>query len=229
MKIKPQIDALFSKYLEKDVPFNDLLSRGSAVPLTQRGKVILFVGINPSYGDGESHDYEISEAVTDYPRYFGVFQQLAEQTGYGSDWSYMDLFYHRETVQNEINRLLATEMGLRFLCEQLVVTQTMLEWANPKLIVVCNARAADFFGINTTESSNVWMGYRFKFEEALGLYSICGLHEKRVNPELTATALKGVPVCFTSTLKYMDRFSRERLAWQLKNALEKSLSGKSHS
>lgn len=224
MNIKQKVDELFSKYLAEqslDSKFKEVLDRGSAVPLTQQDKTMLFVGINPSYNGGESHDYDVQKAVIGYAPYFRAFQTLAEQTGFATDWTYMDLFYYRETVQNEINGLLASSIGLRFLCDQLILSQTILEWARPKMIVVCNARSADFFGVNITpDGSNIWMGYRFEFDEECGLHRIQGLHDGRVNPDLKTTALEGVPVCFTSTLKYMDRFSRERLAWQLKLALQ---------
>jgi hypothetical protein len=82
-------------------------------------------------------------------------------------------------------------------------------WAKPELIVVCNARAADFFGVNRTEQgTNVWMGYDIRFDETCGLHRIRGLHPERINKELTHTQLENVPVCFTSTLKYMDKFSK---------------------
>jgi hypothetical protein len=220
MNIKPEFDALFAKYLEIDTPFRPLLERGTAVAITEREKNILFVGINPSYKDGESHEYEVHDAVKGYPPYFRVFHTLANDAKYGDSWTYMDLFYHRETNQNEVNELLNSDIGLKFLCEQLILSQGVLEYAKPKLIVVCNARASDFFGVNKSEQgTNVWMGYEFEFDETCGLHRISGLQPERINKELTHTRLENVPVCFTSTLKYMDKFSRNRLAWQLRLAL----------
>lgn len=204
-----------------DPPFRELLKRGTAVPITKSDKNILFVGINPSYQGGVSHEYDVHDAVKGYPAYFRVFHTLAEQANCGESWTYMDLFYHRETNQNEVNGLLTSEIGVKFLCDQLILNQGVLEYAKPKLIVVCNARAADFFGVNRTEQgTNVWLGYDIRFDETCGLHRIFGLLPERINKELTDTLLENVPVCFTSTLKYMDKFSRDRLAWQLRLALK---------
>jgi hypothetical protein len=227
MNIKPEVEILFSQYIERDAidqSFKDFLLRGSEVPKTEKGKKILFVGINPSDDGKQSNPerYIISNAVRDYPRYFGVFQTLSEKIGIAAeDWTYIDLFFHRKTDQLDIDRVLVKKHGVDFLCDQLRLSQLVLEWARPELIVVCNARAADFFGVNTTDKgSNVWMGYEFKFDESCGLHRINGLHSERINKELTVTQLKNIPVCFTSTLKYMDRFSKDRLAWQLRFALD---------
>lgn len=228
MNIKPDIEALFDQYLERDSidqPFKDLLLRRSEVPQTGQGKKLLFVGINPSDNGLKSNPtpYCILDAVRDYPKYFAVFQNIAKTAGFTiDDWTYMDLFYHRKTNQRDIDELLNKKPdGIDFLCDQLKITQKALEWAKPELIVVCNARAADFLGVNITkQGDNVWMGYKFEFDETCGLHRIRGLHPERINKELTHTQLENVPVCFTSTLKYMDRFSKDRLAWQLRFALK---------
>ncbi len=162
----------------------------------------------------------VHDAVKGYAPYFRVFHTLAEAAKCGDSWTYMDLFYHRETDRNEVNGLLSSEIGVNFLCDQLILSQGVLEYAKPKLIVVCNARAADFFGVNRTEQgNNTWMGYDFVFDESCGLHRIRGLHPERINKEMTHTQLENVAVCFTSTLKYMDKFSKDRLAWQLRFAL----------
>jgi hypothetical protein len=227
MNIKLEVEALFDHYLGQDAlhqPIRDVLLRRSEVPETLQGKRMLFFGINPSdngLNPSKEGPYRLSDAVDHYPKYFLPFESLATKAGCKGDWTYMDLFYHRRTDQRDIDVLLRdTAHGIPFLANQLVLTQKVLEWARPKIIVVCNARAADFFGVNTTpDSSNIWMGYKFEFDPSYGLHRIQGLHDGRINPDLKTTSLEGVPVCFTSTLKYMDRFSKERLAWQLKRAL----------
>lgn len=226
MNIKQNVDQLFSKYLAEqslDSEIRDLLDLENEIPATSKQSDILFFGINPSYNGEKANKiaYPIEGAVNAYRRYFGPFADLVAEAGSEITWTYMDLFYYRQTKQIGLESLLKKNDGLRFLCDQLILTQQILEWAQPKVIAVCNARAADFFGVNSTgPEDNVWMGYDFKFDQKIGLHRISGLLDGRVNPDLKTTTLIGTPVCFTPTLTYMGQLSKKRLAWHLGFALK---------
>src|SRR5690554_5663160 len=72
---------------------------------------ILFVGMNPSYTSGskpESFTFNPQQAVSDYPRFYKPFQDLAVESQNGTNWTYMDTFFFRETTQNKLWPLLAT-------------------------------------------------------------------------------------------------------------------------
>jgi hypothetical protein len=186
-------------------------------------KKILFTGINPSYND-KPHDpepYDVHEAaVKGYKRYYGKFQDIANHCGFNNDWTYLDLFYFRATNQRDLNLFLKDEIGLQFLCEQLLLTQEVLEEIKPKLILVFNKRSHDFWGKNATSLSNIWMGYDFKpvqingFENNGDLKVINGLvdSEGRISKNnITKTNLEGTLVYFLNFFQYAKAEYKEEI------------------
>ncbi len=105
------------------------------------------------------------------------------------------------------------KVGLDFIWKQIEISREIIEKAKPKIIVVNNTLARDFFGINKSEdrTQSVWMGYDFKFDYEIGTHRIIG------NKELK-TDLTGTPVIFTSMLtgqRALDNGSFERLTWHI--------------
>lgn len=193
---------------------NEILERGFCYSEFQKKK-LLFIGINPSYlsdAQRESHHYCIEDALKGYPKYFAKFKELAKNTKYENDWTYIDLFFFRETDQNKIKYFL--EHNIDFIIEQLNITNQIINDVNPELIVVCNSGASNFFGINKKEENNIWMGYDFVFDEEFCVEIVTGLNNKSVirDRNLTQNTI-GKPVLFSSILTYLDVHSKKRLNW----------------
>jgi hypothetical protein len=219
---KTTLDSIFDRYLKLNTGFENLLNRGFAFPETER-KDVLFIGINPSYtkeAEPSRFEYNVEKAILEYPEYYNAFQLLADGIERKDGWTYTDLFYFRETTQKQIDWLVKQPFGAEFMWDQLVLTESIIEAVGPKIIVVCNAHARNYLGINVTHNGkNSWLGFEFEFDEVLGLHRIVGYNDQRKGDVGFDTPLRGTLVCFTSTLKYMDRYSRKRLQWQVKRAL----------
>ena len=75
----------------------------------------------------------------------------------------------------------------------------------PKFILVFNKQAANFWGINKKENStNVWLGYKFKKTNNKNIFRICGFEasEERVNKKLEATNLENTLIYFSKFISY---------------------------
>ena len=186
---------------------------------------LLFLGMNPSY----TEKYEKAQYFEDsYTRntdriYFKVFslihQQLLDSLGVEKlgNWTHIDLFVFRETNQKLIDKIMKSREGAVFLLKQLEVAKNRLIHIAPKVVVVSNAKAAEFTGKNRFEDKNgkehgVWMGLEFKFDEEFGSHRVTNI------PELAHTHF-----FFSSMLsgqRALDLGSRERLVWQVKRVLE---------
>ncbi|MCG8203234.1 hypothetical protein G1L01_11450 [Tenacibaculum finnmarkense] len=207
---------------------SEIIERGFVCSKIKKEKV-LFVGINPSFTSDakvESYQYDIDNAVKEYPRHYAKFTKLIENTDYQNNWTYVDLFQFRETNQKRIVDLI--KFDPQFLVSQLRLTHKIICEINPEFIIVCNSGASDFFGINKWKKSNgwqnVWFGYDFEFDENLGIDII-----KSKNKESILTSenqLLGTPVLFTSTLTYMSRFDKRRLNWQINRIVKIRISEK---
>ena len=181
--------------------------------------------MNPSY----TEKYEMAQYFEDsYTRntdriYFKVFslihQQLVDSLGVEKlgNWTYIDLFVFRETNQKLIDKIMKSRGGAVFLLKQLEVAKNRLIHIAPKVVVVSNAKAAEFTGKNRFEDKNgkehgVWMSLEFKFDEEFGSHRVTNI------PELAHTHF-----FFSSMLsgqRALDLGSRERLVWQVKRVLE---------
>lgn len=227
IQLEEKLTDLFipSKYIENPFLFN-IIKRGYVYSITEGQKKVLFVGINPSYIEGAKphKSYKIQDVVTEYPRHYRKFQIIADNCGFGIDWSYIDLFFFRETNQSTIDSILCEPNGVDFLVNQLQITFTQLEALKPDLIIVCNSGARKFFGVdkqpnNENAVSDIWLGYDFVFDEKFGVDVITGLNEKAIHKGVK-TNLVGTPVLFSSTLTYMDSSTKKRLEWQIKTILK---------
>lgn len=222
MTIKEKLDILFNKQ-NVGIVTSEIAARGYMFPETQK-KSVLFFGINPSYTQGAKNEsvygYQIEKAVIEYPRYYSKFSEIAKYAFVESDWSYMDMFFFRETNQKEVFELIQSKDGLSFICEQLKITQSVIEGIKPEIIVVCNSAARRFWGIEAEANQNIWLGYNFTFDETLGTDIITGMNSNSVVGENLATNLNGTPVLFASVLTYMDVSSKKRLGWHIKHILK---------
>ena len=119
MEYSKELKDLFENYKSKgNDEFNNIVDRGYVYCKTEKGKKILFVGINPSWDENQiSYGYSIEDALN-HPHY----KRLNKLTGLidsGIDWSYTDLLYFRETKQKKLATILKTEIGRSFVCDQL--------------------------------------------------------------------------------------------------------------
>lgn len=214
--------------LNKIISYNSIVAKNSEI--INRGFVcskikkaeVLFVGVNPSYiSKSESYQYDIEKAVKEYPRHYSKFPKLIEKTSFQNNWTYIDLFQFRETNQNMMLNFIKNDP--QFLVSQLRLSHKIICEINPKLIIVCNSRASDFFGFNKIKDNNgwqnVWFGYDFKFDENLGIDIIKSINANSILTEEN-NYLYGKPVLFTSTLTYMSKFDKRRLNLQIKRISE---------
>lgn len=220
--IKPEVEKLFSKYHETVI--GEITKRGVVCSQVNRKKV-LFVGMNPSYlndSKPESYSYNVNDAITGYSKHYKKFYDLAVNSGIGQDWTYLDIFYFRETDQNKVFSMQSHSVWIDFLCEQLRLTQDIIEDLCPELIVVCNSGAKIFLGKDVSIDKNgidehIWLGYQFEFNENLGVDLISNINPKSIGK--TVSNIIGVPVIFTPTLTYMEKSTRNRLEWHIRHIL----------
>lgn len=196
---------------------------------------VLFVGINPSLIGEESEEYYSfnPQDYKSYPRYFKPFHDVISMVETKVDkklnWTMMDLLYLRKTTQAAVLKLLEKADGPDYFAKQLCISMDRLEVLNPKLIVVCNTGAASFMGIDAHEDfggvqGDVWMGYKFSFDDDLGVYRIetnMNDSDERINNNFGEKCLIGSYVIFTSSLTFMSRYTKSTLMWQMKKVLEK--------
>ncbi len=151
-----ELSSIF-KYKSNNIQIQEIIERGFVWSKLKKRK-LLFIGINPSFPINaikESYSYHIENAIRDYPSHYKKSTELIDNTTYENDWSYIDLFQFRETNQNKIFDFLKNDP--QFIVAQLRLTYKIIQYINPEIIVVCNSRASDFFGINKFESNKKWM------------------------------------------------------------------------
>lgn len=213
-----KLNSIF-KYKSKINENQEIINRGFVCSKLKKGKV-LFIGINPSFTSKakiESYQYPIENALNDYPSHYKKFTELISNTNFENNWSYIDIFQYRETTQNKIFDFLKNDP--QFIVSQLQLTHKIIQYIDPELLVICNSRASDFFGINKFETKNkfvnVWLGYNFDFEEDTGFYIAKSFHKESII-ENKENNLIGKKFLFTSSLTYKSKFDKERLNWMIK-------------
>ena len=112
-------------------------------------------------------------------------------------------------------QLLTTENGIRFIVDQLNLTQHIIEdIIQPKVIVVKNKESWAYWGKSYEQFGWVWMGYKFEFIQNIEcgeLFKIIGLIDSydRIAPEIKETNLIGSVVLFTQHMnQYTPREKR---------------------
>lgn len=193
-------------------------------PEKLKKNVLLFVGINPSFTNGNTIPddkkaidfYTLDTQSDNQIPYFKKFKEFADYCG--TDWDHLDLLFIRETNQKVIEDLTYVRPdGVDFIGKQLDISFSILKELEPKAIVVANAFASEFFGKMKSKHGvfdKIWQGYSFDFEKdfdtELGTYTI-PLNGKRV------------PIFFSGMLsgqRALDLGSLERLMWGVKRVIE---------
>jgi hypothetical protein len=204
---KGKLDLLFSTNFTDSTPFN----RGYAVPEVLINNAIIFIGLNPSFRNGDSSGsffYKLDRSTTN-DIYFKPFREIAERCNV--DWEHLDVLFIRETSQKIIEQYEGQYAS--FYYEQIMIAKEILELAEPKAIVVCNTVARRYMGKEHKNGAQVWMGYNFGAMQEDGTYRI-------QNPD---SKLQGVPAFFSGMLsgqRALDIGSRERLVWHIKKVLQ---------
>lgn len=146
---------------------------------------------------GENHDY------------FSKMKQLAEHI-FESDnppWLHLDLFYYRKTSQNDLKELI--KQNYNFFAEQINLTRSIINWLEPKVILVSNAFAGESFrGLFADSDEDFFIKY--PFNEDRGTHFLDG----------------DIPVFFSGMLsgqRALDLGSYERLKWHMKAVLEEKI------
>ena len=228
LNIEKDLITIFDKCILSNNPtLLEIIERGFVYPKIESKKV-LFVGINPSSVAGaKPHDhktYKIEDVVKSYPRHYKKFQDIAANCGVSADWTYIDLFFFRETDQKIIDSFMDNAESIDFICKQLQLSFSIIEKLKPNLIIVCNSGGRQFFGIDKvidgSKSSNVWLGYDFHFNNKFGVDVITGIHNDTIINGAKKTNLIGTPILFSSTLTYMDSSTKKRLEWQIRQILK---------
>lgn len=115
------------------------------------------------------------------------------------DWEHVDLFFYRETNQNKCKDLVYPESRLSdFGKAQIEIAKALVEDLSPQIIVVANAMASEIF--------------EQEFDAQ---------YDNRLGHHFTELSSRNVPVFLGSMLtgqRAMDRYSFQRLQWQVARA-----------
>lgn len=188
-------------------------------------ETILFIGLNPSFSEKA---WKCQDAIDDplkfyayggttyclekdlkyekwarenYP-YFEQFRKIAMR--FERKWEHIDLFFVRCTSQKELKAKLSKPSTTPFVEKQLEQSKELIINSEPLVIVVANAEASDRYK------------ELFKKELETSIFDDKGYHYTCLNK-------RNVPTFFTSMLtqqRALDKGSRERLYWQIGQALK---------
>ena len=221
MNITQRLDEIWSQAYIKSLPSE--LQRGYRFCDNKERKSFLITGINPSFRKGSSigsKPFYIDFFDNSHDNYFSPIKKMLfdEEASIDlrNDTAYADLFYFREKNQNFLQKqLLTTENGIRFIVDQLNLTQHIIEdIIQPKVIVVKNKESWAYWGKLFEQFGWVWMGYKFEFIQNIEcgkLFKIIGLidSDDRIAPEIKETNLIGSVVLFTQHMnQYTPREKR---------------------
>jgi hypothetical protein len=212
--IEAELTAIWEEFKRKfhHKHLNEVLERQFAFSIPERSDVLI-TGINPSYHvkDDSLLRYKYSQIKH---RYFTILRKIVpiEINRASASASYIDLFNYRNTEQAILSNFhKETPLGIDFLTKQLILTQKIIEWIAPQLILIMNKGSWQYWG---KDGKHVWMGYELRLlDDSLlfgELHEIIGLkeHPDRITPELKITNLIGTKVYFS---KYLKRVSNINL------------------
>lgn len=199
-----------------------------------REDAILFIGLNPSFNEKwfvtifrglglqgvdplafyhwrNRADFDWAVALkierlgrNQYP-YFNKFKDIAKHAN--SEWEHLDLFFYRETSQEQFKQRVYHKKRLsEFGQHQVELAKTLITQSKPKVIVVANAFASSLF-------QNLFPDVRFDER--------CGYHHTPIEG-------RAIPTFFSSMLtggRAMDVGSYERLRWHVKQAVNSCATG----
>lgn len=173
-------------------------------------KDILITGINPSFDpqDAPNKSFNFSDILFDrvpQSRYWQPIKKMLCDEGIDlrDRAAYLDMFYFREKEQTFLRReILPNPAGIRFLVDQVNLTQHIIEdVVKPKIIVVANKESSAYWGKLANEGI-IWMGYDLRLVkqmEAGELYRVVGLldSDQRIGPEFRETNIKNSLILFS--------------------------------
>jgi hypothetical protein len=143
---------------------------------------------------------------------FGLAKELNKPE---DDWAHIDLFFVRETKQKDITRVLLEKDSntnnkhvlTDFADAQMKLSCRLIEYCDPKVILVCNALASKIFKL---QSHTFGMTIKSDSFERDGYDILCFNNSKREIPVLFSGMLSG---------GHLDIESRRRLRWSMARAL----------
>lgn len=190
---------------------------------------LLFIGMNPSFRKGlkmpESevgvgfYPHNVNPNTKDIP-YFEKIKEVAKYCE--TEWTHLDLFFLRETNQKIIEQL--SHKHINFLNDQLAISFEIIEKANPKLILVCNSFASEFFGKMKKKHQaydKIWRGFDLFFQDDKNSDRKSTFNPKIGTYEIELNGKK-IPIIFSGMLsgqRALDIGSLERLKWQVKTII----------
>jgi len=224
---KDKVLDLWQKF--KDIPVLNENSceyrKSPLLPKMVKKNAILFIGMNPAFSKKRKDEIKeteiefypiISDEIKDIT-YFEKFKDIASYCG-NAEWTHLDLFFLRETNQDLIEEL--SFKNVDFLQAQLDISFEIINKATPKIIVVSNSLASEFFGKKKQKHSffdKIWLGFDLDFEKdfntEIGTYKI-------------QIAGKDTPIIFSGMLsgqRALDLGSLERLKWHIKRISDSQL------
>lgn len=185
------------------------INYGFTLPSQAIEDSLVFLGINPSYNGQPTVQFYDLQKATELP-YFMKFQEISTECGI--PWSHMDALWLRQTKQNDLkNQLIHNTQLCEFAHKQFHITKEILYRIKPRIIVICNTFAREWFLHESETNGFSSEGFDVEFDETLGTYRIINdLH------------LNGTPVFCSSMLsgqRALDKGSLERLVWHIKFVL----------
>lgn len=202
---KEKIDAIWAKQIERHPETRecDIVRLGYAIERLLKQNDVLFLGMNPSYKEGEWNNggagfYDI---IAGNP-YFQTLISFSKETIGVEQISHHDMLYIRHTNQKEVINFFDDYIYKDFILEQLLLSRDIICAAEPKLIVVLNA------GVREIIKNLFRIDLNNDFDDELGAYII--------------DIGKRVPVIFTGMLsgqRALDLGSKRTLQWQIQRLL----------
>lgn len=223
MNLQEELTHLWTQDYIDSLP-NFVKDRGFVYCENNYSKEILLTGINPSYraeDPQQSFGYDFQKSINQekWDVYWGPLKRMLFDDNGTVDLrnrsAYLDIFYFREKDQTQLRKsILKSVVGVKFLVDQLRVTQHIIEnIITPKLIIIKNRESAYYWGKYATDGY-IWMGYDFNFLKSTSfgeLHEITGLIDpsERIAPDIRETALIGTKVLFTHHIsQYTKREKR---------------------
>lgn len=200
------------------------------LPKTIKTNSLLCIGLNPSFTEGntiQEFEKEIgfynlnTESNIKDIQYFEKFRNVANYCNV--EWTHLDLFFIRETNQDVIKQMTYDEIP--FLTAQLEISFEIIRQSNPKLILVANSLASEFFGKMKQKHAGfdrIWQGFDFFFENDVQRNKE-STFDSSIGTYRIPIGGKKIPILFSSMLsgqRAMDIGSFERLKWQIKMILD---------
>ena len=155
----------------------------SFLPVPETKGKILFIGLNPAYQERkETHEDFINYSYTPnvtideivkfstinndskiksksnklyYGKYFNILHKIAKNLG-GDGFEHCDLFLMRETNSKIVKEMVENKGVLNeFGLEQLIILKTHIANLEPKVIIIPNAMAAEYYRQMILDNSNI--------------------------------------------------------------------------